>query len=146
MIIAWVLCMIMVLSGLVSQLGHSAALQIRLVVIEQEAHKAFVAAEKQLDRCEAQLGSMTPLALLNEDDASTVCDISIMDANATTELIRIRAPKNAMPNNPIPSQSSHAKQTQMELIVYRDKQSQAIERLSWRMLPPVSHVVKSQLL
>ena len=145
MIIAWVLCMIMVLSGLVSQLGHSAALQIRLVVIEQEAHKAFVAAEKQLARCEAQISNTTPLALQNEDDASTACDITIVDANATAELIRIRAPRNAIPKNPIPSQSNRAKQTQMELIVYRDKQSQTIERLSWRMLPPVSSLVMCRL-
>jgi len=142
MIIAWVLCMIMVLSGLVSQLGHSAALQIRLVVIEQEAHKAFVAAEKQLDRCEAQLGSMTPLALLNEDDASTACDITIVDTNARGKLIRIQALGSAIAKEPITSKPNHAKQTVLESMVYRNKQDHTLERLSWRVLWSVDQSVQ----
>ena len=51
MIMAWVLSMIAIITTLVINLEHSTALQIRLLAIEQEAYTAFVAAEKQLDRC-----------------------------------------------------------------------------------------------
>ena len=134
MMIAWVLCMILMVTGLVSQLGHSSALQIRLLAIEQEAHAAFVAAEKQLDRCEAQLSFTTPLILPSDHDANMACAITVVDANAMGELIRIRAFGSAVPKNPTPSEPSHAKQTQLESILYRDKRDHSIKRLSWRVL------------
>ena len=134
MIIAWVLCMIVTVTSLVSQLGHSAALQIRLLTIEEEAHTAFVAVEKQLDYCEAQLSNTAPLAVLTEHDAATTCDITLVDANTTGELIRVRALRNAVPKNPIRSDSKHTKQTQLESMVYRDKRDHSIRRLNWRVV------------
>jgi hypothetical protein len=128
MIIAWVLCMIVLVTGLVSQLEHGAALQIRLLAIEQEAHTAFVAAEKQLDQCEAQLSNTNPLVVLN------ACDITIVNANTRGELIRIRAFGSAIPKQPSTSKSNHAKQTLLESMVYRNKQDHTLERLSWRVL------------
>jgi Tfp pilus assembly protein PilX len=134
MIIAWVLCMIVMVTSLVSQLGHSAALQIRLLVIEEEAHAAFVAAENTLNRCEAQLSGIGPLTLLNEHDASAACDITLVDANARGELIRIRALGSAVPKQPTSSKPNPAKQTGLELMVYRNKRDDTLERLSWRVL------------
>ena len=128
MIIAWALCMIVLVTGLVSQLEHGAALQIRLLAIEQEAHTAFVAAEKQLDQCEAQLSNTNPLVVLN------ACDITIVNANTRGELIRIRAFGSAIPKQPSTSKSNHAKQTLLESMVYRNKQDHTLERLSWRVL------------
>jgi Tfp pilus assembly protein PilX len=127
-IIAWVLCMIVMVTSLVSQLGHSAALQIRLLAIEEEAHAAFVAAENTLNQCEVQLSNADPLA------ASTACDVTIVDANARGELIRIRALGSAIPKQPTPSKPNHAKQTLLESMVYRNKQDHTLERLSWRVL------------
>ena len=121
MIIAWVLCMIVMVTSLVSQLGHSAALQIRLLAIEVEAHTAFAAAENALNQCEAQLGNTTPLAASNAHDANAACDITVVDANTRGELIRIRA-------------RGSAKQTALESMVYRNKQDQSIERVSWHVL------------
>ncbi|MDP3122690.1 hypothetical protein [Polynucleobacter sp.] len=46
MIIACILSIIAIVTTLVINLEHSTALQIRLLAIEQEAHTAFVAAEK----------------------------------------------------------------------------------------------------
>ena len=134
MIIAWVLCMIVMVTSLVGQLEHSAALQIRLLAIEQEAHTAFVAAENKLNQCEAQLSNAAPLAVLNAYDASAACDITIVDANTRGELIRIRAFGGAIPTQPTPSKSNHAKQTALESMVYRNKQDHTLERLSWRVL------------
>ena len=134
MIIAWVLCMIVMVTGLVSQLGHSAALQIRLLVIEQEVHAAFVAAENKLNQCEAQLSGAAPLTALTTDDASTACEITVVDANARGELIRIRTLGSAIPKQPTQSKPNHAKQTLLESMVYRNKQDHALERLSWRVL------------
>jgi hypothetical protein len=134
MIIAWVLCMIVTVTSLVSQLGHSAALQIRLLTIEEEAHTAFVAVEKQLDYCEAQLNSTTSLAVVYEDDAVTTCDITLVDANTTGELIRIRALGSAVPKQPTPSKPNPAKHTQLESMVYRDKRDHSIRRLNWRVV------------
>jgi len=128
MIIAWVLCMIVMVTSLVSQLGHSAALQIRLLAIEEEAHAAFVAAENTLNQCEVQLRNADPLA------ASTACDVTAVDANARGELIRIRALGSAIPKQPTPSKPNHAKQTLLESMVYRNKQDHTLERLSWRVL------------
>ena len=134
MIIAWVLCMILTVTSLVSQLGHSAALQIRLLAIEEEAHVAFVAAESKLNQCEAQLSNVIPLDVLTTNDASTACDVTIVDANARGELIRIRALGSAISKQPIPSKSNHTKQTLLESMVYRNKQDHTLERLSWRVL------------
>jgi Tfp pilus assembly protein PilX len=137
MIIAWVLCMIMMVTSLVSQLGHSAALQIRLLTIEEEAHVAFVAAENKLNQCEAQLSNAALLNVPNVHDASTACDITVVDANARGELIRIHALGSAIPKQPTsstPNQANQGKQTVLESTVYRSKQDQSIERLSWRVL------------
>jgi Tfp pilus assembly protein PilX len=134
MIIAWVLSIIAIMTSLVINLEHSTALQIRLLAIEQEAHIAFVAAEKQLDRCEAQLSTATSLAVLNTHDASAECDITVVDANAIGELIRIRALGNAEPKNPTPTESNQTKQFQLESMIYCDKRDRTLNRLSWRVL------------
>ncbi len=134
MIIAWVLCMIVMVTSLVSQLGHSAALQIRLLAIEEEAHTAFVAAENTLHQCEAQLSNVAPLAVLSAHNTSAACDIAVVDANARGELIRIRARGSAVAKQPTASKPNHTKQTALESMVYRNKQEQSIERLSWRVL------------
>ena len=134
MIIAWVLCMIVMVTSLGSQLGHSAALQIRLLAIEEEAHAAFVAAENTLNQCEAQLSNAAPLAVMNVHNASAACDITVVDGNARGELIRIRALGSAVPKQPTPSKPNPAKQTVLESMVYRNKQDHTLERLSWRVL------------
>jgi Tfp pilus assembly protein PilX len=134
MIIAWVLCMILMVTSLVSQLGHSAALQIRLLAIEHEAHAAFVAAESKLNQCEAQLSNVITLDVLTTNDASTACDVTVVDANTRGELIRIHALGSAIPKQSIPSKSNHTKQTLLESMVYRNKQDHTLERLSWRVL------------
>lgn len=134
MIIAWVLSIIAIMTTLVINLEHSTALQIRLLAIEQEAHTAFVAAENTLNQCEAQLSTATPIAVLNGHDASAMCDITVVDANARGELIRIRALGSAIPTKPTPSIPNQAKQTLLESMVYRNKQDHTIDRLSWRVL------------
>jgi Tfp pilus assembly protein PilX len=134
MIIAWVLCMIVLVTSLVSQLVDSAALQIRLLAIEHEAHATFAAAENKLKQCEAQLSDAASLAALNVYDASTVCDITVVDANTRGELIRIRAAGSTVPKQPTSSKPNHAKQTILESMVYRNKQDRTLERLSWRVL------------
>jgi Tfp pilus assembly protein PilX len=134
MIIAWVLCMIVMVTSLVSQLGHSAALQIRLFAIEEEAHTAFVAAENTLHQCEAQLSNAAPLTMLNGHDAGAACDIAVVDANARGELIRIRARGSVVAKQPASSKINHTKQTALESMVYRNKQDHTVERLSWRVL------------
>ena len=134
MIIAWILSIIAIVTTLVINLEHSTALQIRLLAIEQEAHTAFVAAEKQLDHCEAQLSNAAPLAVLTEHEAATTCDITIVDANTTGELIQVRAYGRAIPKHPTESKPTHAKQTQLESMVYRDKRDHSVRRLNWRVL------------
>lgn len=134
MIIVWILCMIVMVTSLVSQLGHSTALQIRLLAIEEEAHTAFVAAEDTLNQCEAQLSNAAPLAVLNAHDTSAACDITVVDANARGELIRIRARGSAVAKQPASSKLNHTKQTALESMVYRNKQDHTLERLSWRVL------------
>ena len=145
MIIAWVLGIITIVTTLVINLEHSTALQIRLLAIEQEAHTAFVAAEKQLDQCEAQLSNAISLTLLNENDASTACDISVVDANAIGEIIRIRALGNAVAKNPMAPESSYTKQLQLESMVYRDKRDHILKRLSWRVLWSATQSIRSVL-
>ena len=145
MIIAWVLSIIAIMTTLVINLEHSTALQIRLLAIEQEAHIAFVATERQLDQCEAQLSTATPLAILNANDASRACDITLVDANATGELIRIRALGSSVPKNPIAPESNQTKQFQLESMVYRDKQDQTLKRLSWRVLWSATQSIRPQL-
>jgi Tfp pilus assembly protein PilX len=144
MIIAWVLYMIVMVTSLVSQLGHSAALQIRLLAIEHEAHAAFAAAEKKLNQCEAQLSNATSLTVFSEHDANAACDITIVDANPRGELIRVRALGSAMPTQLIPAKPKHAKQTLLESMVYRNKQDHILERLSWRVLWSASQLEKAQ--
>ena len=134
MIIAWILSIIAIMTTLVINLEHSAALQIRLLAIEEEAHAAFVAAENKLNQCEAQLVDGTSLAALNVHDASAACDITAVDANSRGELIRIRALGSAVPKQPTPSKPNPAKQTQLESMVYRDKRDHSISRLNWRVL------------
>ena len=134
MIVAWVLSMILMVTGLVSQLEHSAALQIRLLAIEREAHAAFAAAENKLNQCEVQLSNAAPLAELNPHDDSAACDVAIVDTNARGELIRIRAIGSALPKDFTTSKPNQAKQTVLESMVYRNKLDQTVERLSWRVL------------
>jgi Tfp pilus assembly protein PilX len=145
MIIAWVLSIIAIVTTLVINLEHSTALQIRLLAIEQEAHTAFVMAEKQLDRCEAQLSNTALLAVPTKDDAVTACDITVVEANAIGELIRIRALGNAVAKKPMPFESNRATQTQLEIMVYRDKRDHTLKRLSWRVLWSATQSIKSQL-
>jgi Tfp pilus assembly protein PilX len=145
MIIAWILSIIAIMTTLVINLEHSAALQIRLLAIEQEAHAAFVAAENTLNQCEVQLSNTTPLARLNAHDSNVACDITIVDANAKGELIRVRARGSAVSKHPIASKSNHPKQTQLESMVYRDKQDQSIRRLNWRVLWSVTGSTRPQL-
>jgi Tfp pilus assembly protein PilX len=138
MIIAWILSIIAIVTTLVINLEHSTALQIRLLAIEREAHAAFAAVENQLDYCEAQLSNAAPLAVLTEHDAATTCDITIVDANTTGELIRVRAYGSAIPKYPTESKPTHAKQTQLESMVYRDKRDHSVRRLNWRVLWPAT--------
>lgn len=145
MIIAWVLSIIAIITTLVINIEHSTALQIRLLAIEQEAHTAFVSAEKQLDRCEAQLSNTTPLAVLSEDDAVTACDITVVDTSATGELIRLRALGNAAVKKSRSSESNLATQTQLEIMVYRDKRDHTLKRLSWRVLWSAMQSIKPRL-
>jgi hypothetical protein len=145
MIVAWILSLIAMITALVSNLEHSTALQIRLLAIEQEAHIAFVAGEKQLDQCEAQLSIATPLTVKNAHDASTACDITVVDANAIGELIRIRALGSGVPINPIPTESNQTKQFQLESMVYRDKRDHTLKRLSWRVLWSATQSIRPQL-
>ena len=145
MIIAWVLSMIAIMTSLVINLEHSTALQIRLLAIEQEAHIAFVAAEKQLDQCEAQLSTANSIAVLNAHDASTACDITVVDTNAIGELIRIRALGSGVPKNPMPIESNQTKQFQLESMVYRDKRDHTLKRLSWRVLWSATQSIRLQL-
>ena len=145
MIIAWVLSMIAIMTSLVINLEHSTALQIRLLAIEQEAHIAFVAAEKQLDQCEAQLSTANSIAVLNAHDASTACDITVVDTNAIGELIRIRALGSGVPKNPMPLESNQTKQFQLESMVYRDKRDHTLKRLSWRVLWSATQSIRLQL-
>lgn len=144
MIIAWVLSMIIIVSSLVGYLEHNAALQIRLLAIENEAHAAFVAAENTLNQCEAQLHSMSVLTVPTLYDASTACEVAVVDANAAGELIRIRALGSVKAKQPRTFKPNPAKQTFLELMVYRNKQDHTIERLSWRVLWSISHPVQSK--
>jgi hypothetical protein len=145
MIIAWILSIIAIVTTLVINLEHSTALQIRLLAIEQEAHTAFISAEKQLDRCEAQLSNATLLAVPNEYDIGSACDITVVDTSATGELIRVRAYGSAVAKKPRPSDSNLATQTQLEIMVYRDKRDHTLRRLSWRVLWSVTQSIKPQL-
>lgn len=145
MIIAWILSIIAIVTTLVINLEHSTALRIRLLAIEQEAHTAFVAAEKQLDRCEAQLSNATLLAVPNEYDIGSECDITVVDANPIGELIRIRALGNAVAKKSRPSESTLAAQTQLEIMVYRDKRDHTLRRQSWRVLWSAMQSIKPQL-
>jgi Tfp pilus assembly protein PilX len=142
MIIAWVLCMIVMVTSLVSQLEHSAALQIRLLAIEEEAHIAFVALENKLNQCEAQLSNAAPLAVLNAHDVSAACEATLVDADARGEIIQIRALGSAIPKQPTTSKSNPIKQTVLESIVYRNKQDHTLDRLSWRVLWSVDQPVQ----
>jgi Tfp pilus assembly protein PilX len=144
MIIAWVLSMIIIVSSLVGYLEHSTALQIRLLVIEHEAHAAFAAAENTLNQCEAQLHSTSVLTVPTSYNASTACEVAVVDANATGELIRIRALGSVALKRPRAFKSSPAKQTLLESMVYRNKQDHTIERLSWRVLWSISQPVQGK--
>ena len=145
MIIAWVLSIIAIMTTLVTNLERSTALQIRLLAIEQEAHIAFVAAEKQLDQCEAQLSTATSLAVVYEDDANRACDITVVDTNPIGELIRIRALGNAVPKNSMPTESNQTKQFQLESMVYRNKRDHTLKRMSWRVLWSATQSIRLQL-
>jgi Tfp pilus assembly protein PilX len=145
MIIAWILNIIAIMTTLVIHLEHSAALQIRLLAIEQEAHTAFVMAETKLNQCEAQLNNMALLTVPTTHGASAACDITLVDANATGDLIRVRAHGSGVSKHPTTSKPNHAKQTQLESMVYRDKRDHSMRRLNWRVLWSATQSTKSQL-
>jgi len=142
MIVAWILSLIAMITALVSNLEHSTALQLRLLAIENAAHAAFVAAENKLDQCEAQLSNASLPAVLNVRDAGAACEVTVVDANARGELIRIRALGSAMPKQPTASKPNHAKQTALESTVYRNKVDHTVERLSWRVMWSVDQSVR----
>jgi hypothetical protein len=134
MIMAWVLSLIVIIAGAIGHLEHSTALQIRLLAMEQEAHAAFVAAEKNLHQCEVQLQSMTASPVIVAHNANTACEILLVDANLAGELIRIRATGNAKPKYSTLHNRIQTQQTRLESMVYRNKRDHTMERLSWRML------------
>lgn len=134
MIIAWVLSLIIIIAGAIGHLEHSTALQIRLLAIEQEAHAAFVAAEKNLQQCEVQLQGTTASTVITPHEADAICDVTVVDTNASGELIRIRAVGKAELKNATAPNRIQAKQIKLESMVYRNKQDHTLERLSWRMV------------
>jgi len=138
MIIAWILSLIVMITAVVSNVEHSTALQLRLLAIEKAAHAAFVAAEKNLHQCEAQLSNSTSLVALHAYDASMACAVTVVDTNAVGELIRITAVGSAAPTKPIDSNLRHTQQTTLESMVYRDKRNHLIQRLSWRVVWPAT--------
>jgi Tfp pilus assembly protein PilX len=142
MIIAWIISLIAIITTVVSHLEHSTALQMRLLAIEKDAHAAFVAAEKNLQQCEAQLSNATLLTGLNTHDTSTTCDVSVIDTHATGELIRITAAASAVPQKAIQSNLRAATQSTIESVLYRDKRDHSIKRLSWRVLWSVTQPVQ----
>lgn len=147
MIIAWIISLITIITTVVSHLEHSTALQMRLLAIEKDAHAAFVAAEKNLQQCEAQLSNAqlsnaTLLTVLNTPDASTACNVSVVDTNATGDLIRITAVGSAVPQKPIQPYLRAAPQSTLESVLYRDKRDHSIKRLSWRVLWSVTQPVQ----
>lgn len=142
MIIAWIISLIAIITTVVSQLEHSTALQMRLLAIEKAAHAAFVAAEKNLQQCEAQLSDATPRTAPNTDNASTACEVTVVDANARGELISITAVGSAAPSKPTEPNLHPAPQTQLESVLYRDKRDHVIKRLSWRVLWSVTQPVQ----
>jgi hypothetical protein len=82
--------------------------------------------------------------VLNAHDTSAVCDVTVVDANARGEIIRIRAHGSAIPKQPTTPKPKHAKQTLLESMVYRNKQDHILERLSWRVLWSASQLEKAQ--
>ena len=144
MIIAWILSLIVMITAVVSNVEHSTALQLRLLAIEKAAHAAFVAAEKNLHQCEAQLSNSTSLVALHAYDANTACEMVVVDANAIGELIRITAVGSATPTKPTDSNLLRLQQTTLESMVYRDKRNHSIQRLSWRVLWPVTQSTLSK--
>ena len=142
MIIAWIISLITIITTAVSHLEHSTALQMRLLAIEKDAHAAFVEAEKNLQQCEAQLSNTTLLTVLNTPDASTTCEVTVVDANTTGELIRITAVGSAVPQKPIQPYLRAAPKSTLESVLYRDKRDHSIKRLSWRVLWSVTQPVQ----
>lgn len=131
MIIAWVLGLIVIIATAIGHLEQSTALHIRLLAIEQGAHAAFVAAEKNLNQCESQLQATTASSVITAHDSNPDCELILVDANTVGELIRVRAAGNAKLTY---STSLNRIQTQLESMVYRNKQDHTLERLSWRVL------------
>jgi Tfp pilus assembly protein PilX len=134
MIIAWVLSLIVIIATAIGHLEQSTALHIRLLAIEQGAHAAFMAAEKKLNQCESQLQAITASPVITAHDSNTDCELILVDANKIGELIRIRAAGSAKQTYSTLHNRIQTQQTQMESLVYRNKQDQTLERLSWRVL------------
>ena len=134
MIIAWVLGLIVIIATAIGHLEQSTALHIRLLAIEQGAHAAFVAAEKNLNQCESQLQATTASSVITAHDSNPDCELILVDANTVGELIRVRAAGNAKPTYSTSLNRIQAQQTQLESMVYRNKQDHTLERLSWRVL------------
>lgn len=134
MIIAWVLGLIVIIATAIGHLEQSTALHIRLLAIEQGAHAAFVAAEKNLNQCESQLQATTASSVITAHDSNPDCELILVDANTVGELIRVRAAGNAKPTYSTSLNRIQTQQTQLESMVYRNKQDHTLERLSWRVL------------
>jgi Tfp pilus assembly protein PilX len=134
MIITWVLGLIVIIATAIGHLEQSTALHIRLLAIEQGAHAAFVAAEKNLNQCESQLQATTASSVITAHDSNPDCELILVDANTVGELIRVRAAGNAKPTYSTSLNRIQAQQTQLESMVYRNKQDHTLERLSWRVL------------
>lgn len=134
MIIAWALSLIVIIATAVGHLEQSTALHIRLLAIEQSAHAAFVAAEKNLNQCESQLQATTASSEIPAHVSNTQCELILVDANTAGELIRVRAVGNAKPTYSTSLNRIQTQQTQMESMVHRNKQDHSLERLSWRVL------------
>jgi hypothetical protein len=134
MIIAWVLSLIVIIATAIGHLEQSTALHIRLLELEQGAHTAFVAAEKNLNQCESQLQATTASSVITPHDSNTECELILVDANTAGELIRVRAAGNAKPTYSTTLNRIQTKQTQLESMIYRNKQDHTLERLSWRVL------------
>lgn len=105
MIIAWILSLLTLLSTLVIELGHLAALEVISVNTYVESHKQFILAEKSLLECEQHISN---IALLK----NPTCHIQ--SAGKNLWLI-----------------SSKSK-PRLEVMVFVDEKTKVSTRLNWR--------------
>ena len=105
MIVAWVLSLLTLLSMMVMQLEHLAALEVMSVNAYAEAQKGFIAAEQSLLECERHLSNIAAL------DSS---NCYIQSAGKNLWLI-----------------SSKLKPS-LEILVFLDEKTHITTRLNWR--------------